>query len=84
MTQHNTKSFYKALPDIVAAINKTISTPIGMAPDDVNDSNVISVWKRLWGEHVKRMEQPRPPPKYQPGSLVRISTNKILFSKGMI
>ena len=66
----------------MATINKTISTPIGMAPDDVDDSNQIQVWKRLWGDHLKRMERPRPPAKFKPSDLVRISSNKVLFQKG--
>ena len=84
MTENNTKSFYKALPEITKSINQTISTPTGIAADDINESNVMSIWKRLWGQHVERMQLPRPPPKYKPGQLVRIARTKLLFSKGIL
>ena len=84
LTEHNTKSFYKALPEITESINNTISTATGYAPNAVNESNTISIWKHLWGKHIKRMEQPRPPPKFKPGDPVRISKNRLLFTKGTI
>lgn len=58
--------------------NNRIHSSIGISPSDVNDSNVLSVWKYMqkkWQKTVKK-------PKYCVGDFVRIANPKVTFEKG--
>ena len=82
MTERNSKKFYHMLPEFTKTFNATINRKTGLAPNDITDENSQQVWKKMWSEHVKMRETPRPPPKFSVGTKVRIGKNKLLFSKG--
>jgi hypothetical protein len=73
------KAWVPWLNQIVASYNSTIHSAHNYAPKDINETNSHIVWRNLY--HKLISSKPKPP-KYAVGDRVRISSKKILFSKG--
>ena len=81
MTQCNTESFIKKLPNFTASYNASYNRSIGRAPQDVTPQNWQDVWKRLYSKYASQRGDRKP--KYSVNSYVRISRSKGLFEKGL-
>ena len=80
MTEKDTKSFIKKLPDFTASYNASYHRSIGRAPRDVTPETWQDVWKRLYSKYASQRGERKP--KYKVGDYVRISREKALFEKG--
>ena len=80
MTEKNTKSFIKKLPDFTASYNASYHRSIGRAPRDVTPESWQDVWKRLYSKYAS--ERGMRKPKYKLNEYVRISRAKGIFEKG--
>ncbi|XP_062583664.1 uncharacterized protein LOC134245394 [Saccostrea cucullata] len=63
-------------------LNHTYHRSIQRAPAQVNPSNVLKVWKTLYGE--ESSPKTKKPPKFKTGDKVRISKAKRTFEKGYL
>ncbi|XP_062611537.1 uncharacterized protein LOC134273357 [Saccostrea cucullata] len=80
-TRNKTRRYLEILPDLVYAYNHTYHRSIQRTPAQVKPSNVLKVWKTLYGEE----SSPKPkPPKFKTGDKVRISKAKRTFEKGYL
>ncbi|XP_061193399.1 uncharacterized protein LOC133201624 [Saccostrea echinata] len=80
-TRHKTRRYVDVLPDLVYAYNHSYHRSIKRAPAQVNASNVLKVWKTLYGE--KSQTFPKKP-QFKQGDRVRISKAKRIFEKGYL
>lgn len=71
--------YLDTIQDIVYSYNRSIHRSIGMAPDNVNDTNEQLVKGRIYGS---LSVQRRIRPKFKVGNRVRISKYKNTFEKG--
>lgn len=74
---NNSFRYIDVLQDLVYAYNHSVHSVLKMRPCDVNETNVLSVWRRLYAvpqRHVK--------PKLAVGVYCRISKKKSMFEKG--
>jgi transposase InsO family protein len=79
-TANNTYKFIHILPKFVDAYNLSVHRSTGLAPAKVTDSHVLAIWRRM---KAKSSKQIRPTvPKFSVGQHVRISREKMIFSKG--
>jgi hypothetical protein len=78
-TYKNSYRYIDVLQKFAVAYNRTMHNTTGMAPVEINDSNVLDIWNRM---EEKRRRIRAEPPKYKVGQHVRISKEKFRFSKG--
>lgn len=84
LTSRLTHRYVEMLPEITKSINSRYHRIIGMAPKDVNDSNILQVLN-----HVQKVRSREKLPKEQtdisPGNFVRIAKNKdTMMDKGFL
>ncbi|XP_062823722.1 putative uncharacterized transposon-derived protein F54H12.3 [Anolis carolinensis] len=78
-TAHNTFTYIDVLPMFLKSYNHSFHHTIKTRPVDVNDSNALDVWRKVYGPHVKRKEELS---QFRKGDHVRISKSKGKFAKG--
>jgi hypothetical protein len=78
-TYKNTYRFIDKLGDFVRGYNATVHATAGMAPTQVTDSDILTIWKRMEG---KLDKIPKARVKFKVGQHVRISKEKMKFAKG--
>lgn len=76
-TYKNTFRYIDVIQDLVHAYNRTVHSSIKMAPVDVNDKNLLLVWRHLYSNKEVYLI-----PKLKIGDTVRISREKKHFAKG--
>lgn len=76
-TANNTIRYIDVLQKLTRTYNHRKHRSIGMAPSDVNNHNIVQVYKNL-NKHRKSSTKA---PKCKVGDYVRVSKNKHLFSK---
>lgn len=76
-TYKNTFRYTDILQALVHAYNHTVHSSIKMAPAEVNDRNILQVWRALYSKKEKYVA-----PKLKIGDNVRISREKKHFAKG--
>ena len=81
LTKNNTHRYIDALQKIVDSINKSYHRSIKMRPIDVNISNEVEVWNRLYKS---KKSDTAPEFKFQVNDKVRISKHKHVFEKGYL
>lgn len=81
MTANQTNRFIDQLQAIVDSYNKTYHSSIGMAPQEVNESNLSDVLEKLYGYLWKDNKKIRLS-QFKIGDKVRISVSNNLFRKG--
>uniref|UniRef100_A0A1Y1N5I8 Integrase catalytic domain-containing protein n=1 Tax=Photinus pyralis TaxID=7054 RepID=A0A1Y1N5I8_PHOPY len=77
-TYKNTFKYVDVLQDLVSAYNKSYHSSIKMAPDDVNEENILKVWQNLYAKGFGKETRPI----YKVGQHVRITRTKYHFEKG--
>jgi len=75
-TFKNTFRYIDVLDDFVKGYSATVHSSTGMAPANVTDSDVLTIWKRL-----QKKERRVVKAKYSVGQHVRISKEKAKFAK---
>lgn len=75
-TYKNTYKYVDILQDLVASYNKTKHRSIKMAPCQVNDTNILQIWRNQY-KNVKSKQK-----NFKIGDNVRISKYKNIFEKG--
>lgn len=76
-TYTGSDKYHDILESLVALYNNRKHRSIGMAPSDVNDSNILEVWRNLNKDNCKRKE-----PLLACGNFVRLAKPKGIFDKG--
>ena len=76
-TYKNTYRYIDVLQDFITAYNNTVHSTTGIAPANVNETNVLDVWRRM----NSRQYKPKPV-RFTVGQTVRISKEKMKFAKG--
>jgi hypothetical protein len=64
---------------LLTSYNNSVHSTIAMPPSKVNPSNIYSVWKKM---NSLRAKIPQGRVKFKAGDLVRITKEKVKFSKG--
>jgi len=83
MTYTTSKRYIDALPHIVESYNKTYHRSIKMAPKEVTNSNQTLVYDNLYRTYIDDTKtHPQERSKFNVGDLVRISKQKLTFTKG--
>jgi hypothetical protein len=82
---HNkTLKWIEVLPEIVDAINHSVSRVHGMRPIDVNFKNATQVWHRIYGDPYS-LQTSKKNPRFKEGDLVRTTRGvKKLFEKEVV
>ncbi|XP_062618357.1 uncharacterized protein LOC134279962 [Saccostrea cucullata] len=57
LTRHKTRRYVEVVPDLVYAYNHTYHRSIQRTPVQVKPSNVLKVWKTLYGESQKSLKK---------------------------
>lgn len=78
-THKNTYRYVDILQDLLYSYNHSIHRSIKMRPCDVNQNNIMTVWRNLYGN---TNSQYKTIPKFQIGDHVRITKYKHIFQKG--
>jgi hypothetical protein len=78
LTSVNSLRYIDVLDNLTFSYNNRKHSSIGIAPVNVNDSNILFVWENLNKNRRKLV----PKAKYKTGDHVRVSKNKHIFSKG--
>lgn len=81
LTANNTKRFIDVLPLIVKQMNHKVHSVLNVRPVDISSKNADEIFSRMYR---KLITTPRPPPKFQVGSKVRISSKRLVFSKSYL
>lgn len=81
LSLHQTNRYIDHFQAIMDTYNKTEHGAIGMAPSQVNDSNLSIVLTRLYG-HLWEKDKDHIKPKFNIGDRVRISVSGKMFAKG--
>ena len=79
-TYKNTYKYIDVLPKFVKGYNATVHSTTGMAPADVNDTDVLTIWNKMCGKAGKTQRLGEL--KFRVGQHVRISKEKMKFAKG--
>lgn len=82
LTYKNTYKYIDVLPDIVKSYNNTYHRTIKMAPSEVNEKNILQVYRNMkesWHIPAKKKY-----PKIKVGDYVRMSKSKTVFEKGYL
>jgi len=79
-TYKNTYRYIDVLPEFVKEYNATVQSNTGMAPADVRDTHVLTIWNKMRGkaDRARRLCKL----KFRVGQHVRISKGKAKFAKG--
>lgn len=77
LTYKNSYRYIDVLDDLVNSYNNTVHSSIKMRPIDVNDTNVLQVWKNLY-----RGREPVMQPRLKVGMHVRIARKRTIFEHG--
>jgi hypothetical protein len=80
-SRKHTLNWIDILPKIIAGINKTKSSVIGMRPIDVTPKNSQEIWERIFGPYVNRKGKKA---KFKIGDTVRMAKDKNVFAKGFL
>ena len=75
-----TYKYIDVLPKFVKGYNATVHSTTGMAPADVSDTDVLTIWNEMRGKAGKTQSLSKL--KFRVGQHVRISKEKMKFSKG--
>jgi hypothetical protein len=78
-TYKNTFRFIDVLPKFIKGYNATVHSAIGMAPANVTNKDILTIWNTL---STKRYRTRSAIPKFHVGQHVRISKEKLKFAKG--
>lgn len=78
-TFSNSKKYVHVLDSLVCMYNNRKHSSIGIAPSDVNEKNILSVWEY---NHFKRRNRANKRCKYSIGDTVRVANPKTVFEKG--
>jgi Integrase core domain/Chromo (CHRromatin Organisation MOdifier) domain len=73
LTYRNTKRYIDILPMIVSGYNNSLHSSIKMTPSQVNDRNVLRVWKTMYGSKLFDLNMKS---KFKIGERVRVSVQK--------
>lgn len=85
MTHNDTDTFIDRLDDFVSAYNGAYHRTIKMAPNEVNDENVLQVYDNIHSSQRRAYRKRRPKKgKYKVGDYVRIIKEKNVFAKGYL
>lgn len=76
-THIGAERYYDVLESLVTLYNNRHHRSIGMAPSDVNERNILQVWKNLNRDTAARRE-----PRLTCGDFVRLAKPKGIFDKG--
>ena len=79
MTTYNTPKYLATLQALVHGYNASFHRSIGMAPQDVDQSNAREVWERLYG-HMKKKKKAA----FKVGDRVRLNKKHRPFKKGYL
>lgn len=77
LTHHNTYRYIDVVTELVESYNKTKHSTIQMCPADVNERNILQVWKHTYSQAPKYVK-----PRYSVGDSVRIAKERKHFKKG--
>lgn len=80
LTHANTFTFVDKLDEFVRAYNGTYHRTIKMKPREVNDRNILQVYKNI--KHSQRIPVKKVKAKVKVGDYIRISKSKNVFAKG--
>jgi hypothetical protein len=80
LTSKNTYKYIDVLSKFVKGYNATVYSTTGMAPADVSDTDVLTIWNKMRGKASKTQRLGKL--KFRVGQHVRISKEKIKFAKG--
>ena len=80
MTTYNTVKYLTVLPKLVSGYNASFHRSIGMAPRDVNQSNVEEVWNRLYDDKKKKKKKSH----LKVGDRVRLNAKHRTFQKAYL
>jgi len=76
-TYKNTYKYIDVLPKFVKRYNTTVHSTIVMAPADVSDTDVLTIWNMMRGKADKTLRLSKL--KFRVGQHVRISKEKMKF-----
>jgi hypothetical protein len=77
LTSKLSHRWLEILPEITKSINARHHRTIGMAPKDVNDGNIVQVWRHIQKVHSReKNSSKRERDAIEPGDFVRIAKNK--------
>lgn len=79
-THKNTKTYINVLPRLLDSYNKSVHSSINKAPRDVNENNVLEVWKYLYKD-MPRMWTQKNYSTLNKGDKVRITRERGRFDK---
>jgi len=79
-TYKNTYHYLDVLPKFIKGYNASVHWSTGMAPADVRDTDVLTIWKKKRGKAAQTRRLSKP--KFRVGQHVRISKEKMEFAKG--
>lgn len=80
LTYANTFNYMNVLDDVVKSYNNSYHRTIKMAPSEVNDKNILQVYRNITESQKVPVKSKRP--KIKVGDYVRISKYKNVFAKG--
>lgn len=81
-TYYSSYRYVDVLPQLLHAYNHRVHRSIKMAPADVNDGNILQVWRTLYASPTSSTTTKVQTPKFKVGDTVRISREKMIFEKG--
>ena len=79
-TYKNTYYYLDILPRFVKGYNASVHTTTGMAPADVRDTDVLTIWNKMQGKAARTRSLNKP--NFRVRQHVRISKEKMKFAKG--
>ena len=79
-TYKNTYHYLDVLPKLIKGYNASVHSSTGMAPADVRDTDVLTIWNKMRDKAARTRRLSRP--KFRVGQHVRISKEKMKFAKG--
>lgn len=77
LTHMNSFRYIDRLADLVHSYNHSYHSSIKMRPVDVNETNILQVWKNL-----HKIKEPKKEPNLKINTFVRIGRKKSMFEKG--
>jgi hypothetical protein len=78
-THRNTYKYIDKLQNFVASYNSSYHKSIGMKPIEVNEDNLYTVWRNLFGKKKLYNEKPS---KFKAGEYILVAKEKGTFEKG--